>query len=407
MKIEAMTTGAILVTILFLHTGMVWADVTGRYSDRYNEDFRYVQTLSWEALPDVRHYAVVVEENTATGWIERVNETTGRPELQVYLKSGGYRFSVTAFDYLDRAGEPSSWVSFTVLPALAPAIRSVEPSKVSLGEESGFAAKRAKRTISMSGENLLNDSEIVIVPAHGASEADAIPVDFSVDSQKQTVNISFDFSSLPPDRYDIVVKNPGGLQATWRNFEVLPVPVYSGGDSGDRPKTFFFHEGYAPLIPLSGTLNAFLGEYFYPVGAAVKLSLLPFTTLGLKWGFETEASWAYLAGSQGDYILSGNMINIPVCLIIQKRLWKEQLWFSVRGGGGLTFVQNFAVQSSVRDGTASVNTWIPLVTAGVAITVHIGRGVFLDIGADYLNIFSSDDLNTAYIRPMIGFGGTF
>lgn len=393
----------ILVTVLFLYSG-AWADV----ANWRTEDFRHAQTLSWEAVPNVSRYAVVVEENTATGWVERVRETTGQPELRVSLKSGEYRFSVTAFDYFDRASEPSPWMPFTVLPALLPTIRSVNPSNVRLDEAKGFAptVQHGRRTLSIEGENLLDSAEIMIVPTHGEPETDAIPVDFSTDGRGQAVNIFFDFSTLPPDKYDIVIKNPGGLQTAWRNFEILPVPSFASGDLADYDKSFFIHEGYAPLVPLSGVLNEFLDQFFYPAGAAVKLSWLPFNTFGLKWGFEAETSWAYLAGSQSFYTMDGHMINIPACLVIQKRLWNERLWFSVRGGGGFTVIRNFIVRYNSEEGIP-INTWAPLVTGGVAVTVHIVRGVFLDIGVDIVNVLSSDDFKTSYLRPMIGLGGNF
>jgi hypothetical protein len=56
---------------------------------------------------------------------------------------------------------------------------------------------------------------------------------------------------------------------------------------------------------------------------------------------------------------------------------------------------------------AFINTWAPLVTGGAAVTAHIVRGVFLDIGVDIVNVLSSDDFKTSYLRPMIGLGGNF
>jgi hypothetical protein len=131
----AMKKVIILAAVLFLYSG-VWADV----ANWRTEDFRHAQTLAWEAVPNASRYAVVVEENTATGWVERVRETAGQPKLRVSLESGGYRFWVTVFDYFDQAVEPSPWMSFTVLPALLPTIRSVNPSNVRLDEAKRLAA---------------------------------------------------------------------------------------------------------------------------------------------------------------------------------------------------------------------------------------------------------------------------
>jgi hypothetical protein len=402
----------ILVAVLLLHFEVVWPDVV----DRQTDNFQHVQALSWEALPNVSRYVVIIEENTAGGWVERARETTQRPEVRISLKSGGYRFSVTAFDYFERAGEPSSWMSFTVRPALPPKIRSIEPSMVRLdaAREIAAAARQGKRTLSISGENFQDDSEIMIVPVRGATKTEAIPVDFSTDSQGKAVNISFDFSSLPPDKYDIVIKNPGGLQTSWRNFEVLPMPVspiFADMNVPEHEKIFFFHEGYAPLIPINGALSGFLGESFYPVGAAVKLAVLPFNLFGFNWGFEVEASWTYLAGGQNFFSLDGHMLNTPICLLIQKRLWKDRLWLSIRGGGGFTMIQNVTVRLKLENmedfDSAIINTWMPQINGGAAVTLHIVRGVFLDIGVDVINVLSSDDFKTIFLRPMIGLGGKF
>jgi len=96
----------------------LWAqqDSGGGY---YVTEQRYVQQLAWIGDDYTQKYEVVIEKNEGGKYKSYLREFTEKPDLQVSLPWGKYRYQIIPYDYLEHPGEVSDWVNIEIKPAPA------------------------------------------------------------------------------------------------------------------------------------------------------------------------------------------------------------------------------------------------------------------------------------------------
>lgn len=140
-----------------------------------------------------------------------------------------------------------------------------------------------------------------------------------------------------------------------------------------------------------------------------RIDYLPFHKEKWRLGFETLYSQTnykysnyYYDLNLASYLLQGN-------LVFRYALGKKKLfWLSVKGGGGLSFMQiNLQFKGSFQ-GRNNINSTYayPLAGGGCSVILIPKQLITLELGFDYYNLFM-DGYNTGIISPYIGGGIRF
>jgi hypothetical protein len=213
--------------------------------------------------------------------------------------------------------------------------------------------------------------------------------------------------------YDLL-ENPTG-SPEWIYFEVpLPAPEQreapGPGDSVPVPGAdfadIFISLGYAPLIPLYGALNELLEDSVFPTGLYGRLSFVPVKTDAVNIGFGGEVSWTEFsteyAGEKFRYDVSGRLFGFACFVIFQKPLGRH-VNFDFRLGGGLFSIMGFE-KHGAENSSGEINALFPAVGGGAALQWLFTQFFFVELGAEYLHLFSVDDPSPGYCRPVFGAG---
>jgi hypothetical protein len=104
-----------VLTALFFLSRPLWAQSPG--GGRYIIEQRYVQQLVWIGDNYTLKYEVVIERDEDGVYKAYLQEFTERPNFQVSLPLGKYRYRIIPYDYLEHPGEASEWVHIEIEPA--------------------------------------------------------------------------------------------------------------------------------------------------------------------------------------------------------------------------------------------------------------------------------------------------
>ena len=165
------------------------------------------------------------------------------------------------------------------------------------------------------------------------------------------------------------------------------------------PNAFIYDNDFFKKYFQNSITPAFVGRIDY----------LPFHREKWRLGFETLYSQTnykysnyYYDLNLASYLLQGN-------LVFRYALGKKKLfWLSVKGGGGLSFMQiNLQFKGSFQ-GRNNINSTYayPLAGGGCSVILIPKQLITLELGFDYYNLFM-DGYNTGIISPYIGGGIRF
>ncbi|WP_461257687.1 hypothetical protein [Treponema sp. R80B11-R83G3] len=112
----------VFLTALFLFNRPLWAQARQSQqppSDdgRYVVEQRYVQEIEWIGDEYALKYEIEIEKNEGGKYKTHIREFTEKPNIQVSLPVGKYRYRVIPYDYLEQPGEASDWVNVEIKPA--------------------------------------------------------------------------------------------------------------------------------------------------------------------------------------------------------------------------------------------------------------------------------------------------
>lgn len=440
---------------------------------------RFVQRLAWEGSANVYYYEVLIERaepgpanaNGSTGetvYTEALREKIEQPFINCSLSAGSYRYRVTPYNFLEQPGESSAWAYFTVYAAYQPEISTISPGLFDLG------GSDEKLYLEINGNNLDEKAEVFFYLAQGGGRI--VPETVVTGAAGNKTILVFNKAQLASGFYDIVIRNPGGLETSWRNFYVRPAPdlsapnqialeipvpqqpvpeqtvpevpktadetapqavTASGDPSSDlsiaipdtapiplfadppAPHVYhvFFTESYAPLVPLWGYINSYFGEKWYPLGFSFRMAVFPFRSA--IFGFELAPAWQYWSGSKigeagysgffspyGD-VFSGHFFHGSFNILTRFLMAKNHISLTIRLGGGMAFMYDFHVEHNRILTTQTNDTFMWLANGGLSFQWYPGAQFYMDISADYIHVFFTEDYKTGYIQPSIGFGIRF
>jgi hypothetical protein len=350
-------------------------------SERTGEEERFIQRLAWEEAKYVYRYEITVEEQTSSGeYAEIHREFRTDNFIDLSLPPGSYRYRIGVYNLLNRPAGLSPWIPFRVL-------RAVQPELFSFSRET-------PEEIILRGANLVEGAEVRLRPAEGGG--DMAPLAYLPGGESARLRFR---EALPPGRYRVYVKNPGGLEASLE-ITIAPPPVSPPAPPNFR--SFYASAEYAPLIPLSGYLFEPLDGSFHPLGLSLRLGFIPLSQSWGDLGLELAPGWNMLKADAVEIHLG----NFRLSGLYQRWFLDHTLSLVLRLGAGIILVSG---TNRAEEDAASVFTWIAAAGGGLSLRWFLPvfhRKFFLEAGADYTHLFARDS-PAACVKPFVGAGWIF
>ncbi|MDR1374364.1 MAG: hypothetical protein LBJ24_05265 [Treponema sp.] len=376
------------------------------YIERTEEGERFIQRLFWDEVRYAYRYEVNIEVQGSGDYRQILREFREENFIELSLVPGSYRYRIRAYNILNQPSENSEWVYFRVLPALQPELYSyTQGFSRSSSEGSGDLTE-----IILHGMNLQEGADVYLASLETAASP-VRPLDYL--PREEGARLVFTAGSLPPGRYRVYVRNPGGLESSLE-ITVAPPSIAgtsvpdNGAPAGTVPgaygeRSFHVQAEYAPVVPLYGYLFDHFGKDFYPLGASLRFGVLPFKKPRGGLGLEAAAHWTTQKTTFEGSGQTAHLGALRLNGIYQRRLYR-QLFLNLRMGGGISFVYG---TNEGGENAGSIFTWMPSASGGVSLRWFIRESFYIETGAEYVHIFSVDDPSPGYILPVIGAGLAF
>jgi hypothetical protein len=379
------------------------------YIERTGEGERFIQRLAWEKVDTVYRYEITIEkQDSAEEYTGILRESRTENFIEISLAPGLYRYKVEGYNLLNRLAGISGWIPFRVFPALQPELHSFTREFLPPGDLPGGIE------ITLHGMNLVEGAEAYLLPLDSGGDP-LVPLVWLPSGESARMV----FDRLRPGRYRVYVRNPGGLEG-FLEITVEPPPASpveppvvssveppvsaSAEDSApSSPFDLYVSAGYAPLIPLDGYLFTPFESIFYPVGASLRIELVPVRQSWGDLGLELAPSWNMLKSEGLKVNLGAFHLNGTY-----HRRFPGQMALVFRFGAGANLVSGTSGQS-----TASLFTWIAAINGGISFRRFMRpaqnsrqTAFYFEAGVEFTHLFSTDTPAT-YIRPFLGVGRRF
>jgi hypothetical protein len=371
-----------------------------------------LQRISWPPEDDVLKYQLVIEKKDETAstetFTQSVDITTEETSVELSLEAGEYRYRVIVYDLLRRRRPLPDWSRLKVLEALQPEISAVNPPSIDINDNI------ANITLNFKGHNFTYSAEVSFLYVGGGAERLGEVVSAGEDNYRPSPDgnnaaLNLDGIPLTEGAYDIVIKNPGGLSAVWRNFIVT-----NGADPSlsKSPKYTLFEMitsvGYPILFPISGRFNELLGNSMFPAGVTARLGGKMREKRFGAFGLEAAAYWHYMTASKDTPLESGYFFTALLNLLYQKKIFKQKAAVNARLAGGFSYFYDikFNENSSFNKLTGN-DTIVPTLVFSLSCSWFFYKDTFADFAVEYVSVFPYDEIAVSYVRPLICIGFQF
>jgi len=343
---------------------------TNEDAARFSGELRFHQRLTWSTDRYAFRYEVVIERQDDEGvYHEFVRESRNTYFLEVSLPEGNYRYQVIVYDFLNRNGGESPWLSFSINPAFDP--------------ESPFVQR-----FSWIADQYARYYEIEI-------EKETQTRGRFVGMQQEFTPRNFVEATLLPGRYRYRITpydfldNPGEV-SEWGYIDVANSTLY--GEINLR-YTFDFYGALAwmPHFPLYG-LNP---DEDALAASGVRIRLAAPLWNPINVGLELVASMTSFQSVQ--------LPSIDFNVLAWKWLPGDRLAFTVRVGGGVMPVteQTASGGNAGTDGI-SRSTHVFTINTGASVLWLLSRHIYMEAGLDTINHAGSNEFGR--FRPWIASG---
>jgi len=357
--------GKIIIAAVFLLLGQaaLYAQEEGYFIEYDEGRAKFIQRLTWEKTEYALYYEVQIHV-LDNGYREHSEYSTEDDLLLVSLPPGKYRYSVTPFNLLKERGEPSVWKEFEVLPAYQPVIYSFTPDVF-------YLDRIADRELRISGEGLLEESEIYLKGSAGSLYPDRV----IIADDNRSATLIFDDMKLVPDDYDIYIKNPGGLSTQSGTFVV----------GYRKPLDFFLKLAYTPMLPVYRKIAEVENRDVSFAGMTFSFEVISSKRGDINGGLELASSV--------NYFNTGFLYNaFDLNIVLQKRFDRGRMAVSFRFGVG-----GAAVSGS---GTSANDDIAMKLNTGVEYMVRLYKVFYFETGVDFNIDIASNYCD--FIKPRLG-----
>jgi hypothetical protein len=365
--------------LLALCSFELYAQNSGYSLDTSGGEPLFTQRLSWTGDEYVSRYEVIIEKLEGVRYRELRRLSTREPFIEVSLTPGKYRCYVIPYDFLGLQGERSE-MEIEILAAFLPELDD------SLAEFV-YPKKTPVYEMNFSGKDIVPGAEIYLRRSGDAGIAGGeriVPSEVSISEDGSEIHLFFDKKQLTSGDFELVIKNPGGLETVKGGISVTR-------SAPDRPNiNIFLSAGWMPLIPIyyeeeklfPGNNPSFAGA-----GGRVGVTFA-------KWDFfdpgvELAAAWCLANADSGGQTQS---LVLGLNLLAQKWLPNEKMAFRFRVGSGYTLLADLQ------------NIHINM---GISFLWVFALNLYLETGLDYHHWFTESPFGSACLRPWIGLGWRF
>jgi hypothetical protein len=369
----------LLFSFLISHFSFgLFAQNSGYFLDMSGGEPLFTQRLSWTGDEYTRRYEVIIEKQEGERYRELRRESTTALFIEVSLAPGSYRCYVVPYDFLGQPGERTA-MDVEVLAAFLPELDD------SLAEFV-YPAKTPVYEMSFSGKDIAPGAEIYLRRLGDAGIAGGeriVPSETRIKEDGSEVQLFFDKKQLASGDFELIIKNPGGLETSKGGITVTREPP-------DRPKiNVFLAAAWMPLSPLYfEEENLFPGRKLSVIGAAGRLGVAFNKWDLLNPGLELAAAWCLVdADSEGPS--PAQFLALGLNLLTQKWFPNEKIAFTFRAGGGYTMLPD----------------WRQIhINMGISFLWVFALNLYMETGFDYNHWFTESPFGTGCIRPWVGLG---
>jgi hypothetical protein len=379
---------AILLAAMFLFCigPLMYAQNSGYFLDTSGGEPRFTQRLSWVGDEYVSHYEVVLEREEEGRYRELRRESTTAPFVEVSLVPGKYRCYVTPYDFLGQPGERSE-MYIEVLAALYPELDDSFAEFV-------YSDNDLVYEMSLSGKDMVPGADVYL---RGPNGEHIVPSEAHVKEDGSEVRLLFDKDRLLPGDYELIVRNPGGLEAYGGVTVVVresAVPELT--DAPQKKVNLFLGVGWMPSVTIYDKGNRFFDDKWSPVGAAIRLGIVSAKPGIINLGAELTEAWG---APYGDPNGRATHFDSTVNFLMQKRPPGEKTAATFRLGIG------FSLPLFDLDEYSPPFADLFYTNIGVSLLGFIGNVVYLEGGIDYAHWFRRPF--SGNFRPWLGMGLRF
>jgi hypothetical protein len=357
---------------------------------RIDDDGRIIQTLTWSRSNAYYYEVEIQRRNEAGTWEAYTTERTEEIFLEISLPPGMYRYRILSYNVLGRVAAASGWTGVRIYPAREPVVENFSPPAFHVDSH------QKEFTLILEGYDLMDEAVVYII----AKTENAKPVEpLSTQHSEDGTYLSAVFSAggLILGDYDIVITNPGGLRSVKEGFAV----------SFKKPVDLPVSLGYAPFLPLYGSLFKEYDNPFYFLGFYGRFPVLPFKRLWGNIGGELNVRFADITTKDERFTLNGQLLIFTLSALYQRWFRDYTMAVNFRLGGGVAPVMN--MQFEHNDGSSSERQTAMYVSlaAGVSWQWYIWRDLFLEVGLDYVQFIAGSGTPPGLMQASAGMGWRF
>lgn len=408
---------------LFAILGMIFISVS-MYAQNESEIEKRTQKLQWKEDPNVLEYKIEIQ-NLAGEVL--ISEITNKNEIEFSFIPGEYKYKLIAYDMLGRESVTTDWISFEILSVAEEAerqrlaeLKRLEEERLEkerLAREEAEKKRQEEERIAREEEEKRRLEEERLALEKAEQERQAFEeIKKIVEEHPLTKAKDIEVKSKDENRF---LKKDGALNSVYfledPNKEATDAPEEEEAAS-DLPKQKVDSRDRKFSLSLGGGLpiivyeNDYFSKYFgYGVSGAVNLKIDSFPLSRPKWalGFEVQGFYSpFKTLNTNYYSFSLNLINLQSDLVFRQKLGKSAFWWQLKAGAGLSMLQTNLASSYKtlnRSGFDDRFFVYPKVDAGLSILLIPGTVVFIELGAEYWNIFIPN-LNTGVVFPFAALG---
>jgi hypothetical protein len=376
------------------------AQDSGYFLDSSGGEIHFIQRLTWIGDEYARRYEVIIEMDEDGEYRELTREFTTALFIEVSLLPGKYRFLVIPYDYLNQSGERSEWMYIEVLAALYPELDDISDLVIS-----GINLRSRDTAFEMrvSGKNLVPGAEIFLLGPEGER---IDPTEVHINEDGSEVQILFDKDQLISEDFELIIKNPGGLETSKSGITVVP-------PAGHLKKiNLFLSAAWMPSFTIYDEENRFFKQNMSLLGAVSRFGIV--SAIGNYFNFGLELTASYTAFNNGH----GGLINLwkfGANLLSFKWLSGERMALAFRLGAGYSLPLSYSndtmalfyggdiIPLAINEDTMPPSVWQSINTnIGVSFFLFVFKHLFLEIGLDYAHWFIFPPSGS--FHPWIGIG---
>ena len=353
----------------------------------------FTQRLSWIADEFVQRYEIVIEkEDDDEGYRQVLRMYTIVPFVEVSLQPGRYRFQIIPYDFLDRRGEASPWMNFEIRAALTPGLDSFSPDFL-------YLLDNVIHEIAVYGSDLVEGARIFLRCYHGMI---IYPIEAQISQDGSHARLLFFSTLLTAGEYEVVVINPGGMEARMAGIAFIypepePKPDYEAEEYHEEarearavsaPQDLYLSLGWMPMFPFDNERQLFEADRAF-AGEGVRFGFFFPRRDFIVPGLEFFASWHLFDAEQS--------VTFGFGFLAREWLPSERAALNFRIGAAVSISSENRNIPRMFDNEYSLN-----INIGLSYLWLFRRHFYFEAGLDYINIVRED--RTGWLRPWIGFG---